>query len=369
MRRDTTILLFLALAAALTAACGGAEPPPASAAERQAVHARLARAERAVVPEEVALRGTVEAVRTATVSTRVMGTVTRVPFEVGQRVARGDLLVAIDPATPQGQLDQARGALLQAEAAHALAEKSFRRFDALAARDAASPAEVDQARAQLDQAAAAVAQARGAVAAAASMAGDASVRAPFAGRVVSRMVEPGDLAAPGRPLVAIEADGERRLVVAVPESLQARLALAPGAPVAVGLDARPELGRLAGTVAEVSPGADRGSRSFEIEISLPLADVATGTAGRAWLTAAERSAVVVPRGAVLDQGGLEIVVLRGDDGTTTTRLVRTGAVLAGGGAEGGARIEILSGLAGGETVLVGLGAVPPAGSPVSEVPR
>ena len=361
-RRLPALLALLALPTlSLLSACGG--EPSADAAPAVAVHARLARAERTSVPETVTLRGTVEAARTAVVSTRAMGTVTRVPVEVGQRVAAGDLLVAIDAAAPQGQLDQARGGLLQAEAAYTLAEKNFRRFQSLAERDAASALEVDQARAQLDQAAAAVAQGRGAVAAASSVAGDASVRATFAGRVAERMVEPGDLAAPGRPLLEIEADGVRRLVVPVPASLQSRLALRTGAPVTVSLDDRPELGRFPGTVAEVTPGADPGSRSFRVEVSLPVPDVATGTAGRAWLAAAERPAVVVPRDAVLRQGGLELVVLRGDDGATTTRVVQTGAAVDAD------RVEVLSGLAGGETLLVGLGAVPPSGSPVREVPE
>jgi membrane fusion protein, multidrug efflux system len=318
-------------------------------------------AERTSVPETVSLRGTVEAAGAAVVSTRVMGTVTRVHAAAGDRVARGDLLIAIDPQAPQGQLAQARGALVQAEAARALAEKNFRRFEALAARDAASELEVDQARAQLQQAAAAVTQAEGAVASADSMAGDANVRSPFAGRVARRMVEPGDLAAPGRPLVEIEPDGERRLVVPVPASLHARAALAVGSPVAVTLDDRPELGRIAGTVVEAAPGADPASRAFEVKIALPVPAVATGTTGRAWIETAARPAVLVPRDAILSQGGLELVVLRDGEGRTTTRLVRTGAAV------GPDRVEVLSGLAGGEEVLVGLGSLPPPGSPVEEV--
>jgi hypothetical protein len=83
--------------------------------------------------------------------------------------------------------------------------------------------------------------------------------------------------------------------------------------------------------------------------------------GKALLAGAERPAVVVPKDAILSQGGLELVVLRGDEGTTTTRLVRRGAAVDAD------RVEILSGLVGGETLLVGLGSVPPAGSPVEVV--
>lgn len=354
------LLLAALLLLAPLAACNETHGTPSPAPEP--VRARVVAAERVDLPETIALRGTVEAAGSAVVSTRVMGVVTRVHTAPGERVARGDLLIEIDPQTSQGQLAQARGALVQAEAARALAEKNYRRFAALAERDAASELEVDQARAQLQQAAAAVTQAEGAVAAADSLAGDANVRAPFAGRVARRMVEPGDLAAPGRPLVEIEPDGERRLVVPVPASLQARAALAVGSRVAVTLDGRPELGRVDGAVVEVAPGADPASHAFTVEIALPVPAVATGTAGRAWIDTAPRPAVVVPRDAILAQGGLELVVLRDPDGRTTTRLVTTGAPVEPD------RVEVLSGLAGGEPVLVGLGALPPAGSPVETVP-
>lgn len=359
--RARGLLLGALLLPALLAGCG--EEPSAPSPAGEPVRARVVAAARTSVPETVSLRGTVEAAGAAVVSTRVMGTVIAVHAAAGDRVARGALLIAIDPQAPQGQLAQARGALVQAEAARALAEKNFRRFEALAERDAASELEVDQARAQLQQAAAAVTQAEGAVASADSMAGDSNVRAPFAGRVARRMVEPGDLAAPGRPLVEIEPDGERRLVVPVPASLHARAALAVGSPVAVTLDDRPELGRIAGTVVEAAPGAEPASHAFEVQIALPLPvpAVATGTSGRAWIETAARPAVLVPRDAILTQGGLELVVLRDEEGRTTTRLVRTGA------ADGPDRVEVLSGLAGGEEVLVGLGSLPPPGSPVEEV--
>jgi hypothetical protein len=101
--------------------------------------------------------------------------------------------------------------------------------------------------------------------------------------------------------------------------------------------------------------------------------------------------VLVPAAAVLRHGGLELVVVRGDDGRASTRAVTVAAVrpvAAGGGAgaaetagveagparggpaaaagraagEPGETVEVLSGLAGGETVAVGLGALPPAGA-------
>ena len=84
------------------------------------------------------------------------------------------------------------------------------------------------ARMQYEQAKGAVEQATGAVEAASSVAKESRVVAPFAGRVAKKMVEPGDLAAPGRPLVMIESTAGRRLVLSVPESIVAASKLAVG---------------------------------------------------------------------------------------------------------------------------------------------
>lgn len=352
----TTILIPALL---ILAGCAGKEEAAKPAAP-PTVSARLAAAEKITAPVTLELPGTVEADRTAAVSSRVMATVTAVHVQAGDAVRRGQALVEIDPQTAAGQVAQARGGLAQAEAGLALAERNFERYKALAATEAASPAELDLARMQHDQAKGAVEQARGAVSAASSVASESRVTAPFDGRVTARMVEVGDLAAPGRPLVQIESAAAHRLNVAVPESLLAGAGLALGSPVTVSIDARPELGRFQGTVVERAPAADPLAHAFAVEIALGAVDVPSGSSGRAYVSAGERSAVTVPAAAVLRQGGAALVVVRDSEGRAASRIVTLGTDLGDG------RVEVLSGLSGGETVLVGLAAVPPLGSPVQE---
>jgi RND family efflux transporter MFP subunit len=341
----------------LVSACASPEPPPADT-ETVVVSARLASAARIDTPQQIELYGTVEAERTAAVSTRVMAMVTAVAVRDGERVRRGQLLVEIDPQASQGQLSQARGALAQAHAALALAERNFERYEALSETDAASELELDMARMRYQQAKGAVEQAEGAVAAASSVAADSRVVAPFAGRVYQRMVEVGDLAAPGRPLLVLESDGSRRLRVAVPESLVVASGLGEGDSLPVAIDTRADLGRMTGSVVERSPGADPVSHSFDFKIALPVDDLPSGTAGRAWVESGRQSRVVVPADALLRRGGVTLIALQTADGTTTTRVVTVGQTTADG------RVEILSGLAGGETVLAGLSEPPPAGARV-----
>jgi RND family efflux transporter MFP subunit len=352
--------IAIATTGVLAAACGHGEKS-SQAAQAAPVAARVARVDQIDVPQWVEVYGTTEADRQTAVSSRVMATVTAVAVTEGQLVAAGAVLVVIDPATARGQEAQARGALAQAEAAHSLASRNLQRFEALAAKGAASELELDMARMQAEQAAGAVEQAQGAVAAAASVARESQVVAPFAGRIVRRMVEAGDLAAPGRPLVVIESATGRRFALAVPESVVAASGLAIGATVPVRIDARPDLGEIAGIVAEKTPGADPMSHTFQVKIELPEVAVVSGAAGRARIATGGRTALVVPAGALLKVGGLDLVIVRDASGRARSRAVSPGATLPDG------RVEVLAGVKAGDEVLVGLGAAPADGAPVEEV--
>ncbi len=358
-------LLGMSLLALSLSACGDSGPHAVLAApEPIAVH--VWHAERQTTAEQTAIAGTVTADRTADISSRVMATITAAHVELGDPVETGQLLISIDPATAAGQLEQTTGALAQARAALALATRNRERFEALAASESASELELDTARMQYEQAAGAVQQAEGAVAAARSLAGESSVRAPFAGRVVARFAEVGDLATPGRVLVRIESKTGRRLTVAVPELLAATTRLAVGTPLPVTLDAYPDLGVLTGTVAEISPGPDPSTHAFTVKIELPTRPdapaLATGSAGRVLLPLGARDSVIVPRAAIVRSGGLDLVVVRDARGLAASRVVTLGNEFHDG------RVEVLSGLAGDEALAVGLTVAPPLGTPLEVLP-
>ena len=356
-RKTVAPIAALGLSAAL-AACGGSHEKGGAEAAVPKVEAALGKAEARETASQVALYGTVEADKTAAVSARVMAAVTSVPVKAGDVVAKGQPLVEIDPQAARGQESQARGALAQAKAALALAERNYKRYQNLNKTGSASDLELDMARMQDEQAKGAVEQAAGAVAAASSIAGDSRVVAPFAGRVTRTLVDPGDLAAPGRPLVMLESGQGRRLVVSVPESLMATAGLVVGKSVPVSIDSLPQLKELKGIVAETSPGADPASHTFAVKIELSGALVPSGSTGRARVATGTRKAVVVPASAVLSQGGMSLVVVKDDQGKARSRAVTVGAPADGG------LVEVLSGLAGGETVLLGLSSAPHDGAEV-----
>ena len=354
--RKTVSLVTLTVAGALAlSACGGGHKA-GDVATPDPVSASLAKAEVREVPQRIELSGNVEAGKSAMVSSRVMASIVTVPVKEGDLVAQGQLLVEIDAATAQGQESQARGALAQAKAGFALAERNYQRFQALQKSGSASELELDMARMQYEQARGAVEQATGAVEAASSVARESRVVAPFAGRVARKMVDPGDLAAPGRPLVMVESTAGRRLVLSVPESVAVSAKLRNGMTLPVTLDAMPGA-PLTGRIVEMSAGADPASHSFTARVEIEGALVPTGVTGRATVETGRRSAVVVPASAVLKQGGMSLVVVKDEQGRARTRAVTLGS-------RDGDAVEVLSGLKGGEELLVGLSAAPADGAEV-----
>jgi RND family efflux transporter MFP subunit len=338
---------FLALipiaALTVTSGCGRSEPELAVTG-RVPISVQVAEVELVSENRPIEVRGIVQPARQAIVSSRTMGPVVALNVRAGDVVAKGRVLLEIQPQVSDGQLSQAEGALAQANAALALAERNFHRFEALHAENAAADLELDMARMQYDQAKGAVAQAEGAVTTAASIAEDSEVRAPFDARVVATMAEVGDLAAPGRPLVQVEALGGQQIWLVVREGDISRVAL--GDPVNVEIDAHRNLGVIPGTIVEIVPSADPATHTFTVKVGLGGAKVDSGFSGRAVIAGDVTQRLVIPASAVHRRGGLELVVVRADDGVARTRAVTTGAMLDDG------RVEILSGLEAADVVAV-----------------
>ena len=244
-----SILVLVVLLPLLLASCGGGEKgetPRAPVAVRTMTVAAVREA------ATVEASGSLRSGRETVISGKTMGTVTSIRKVAGDPVRKGEVLLVIDSRDVDGQIAQARGALAQAQAAAAIAQTNLQRFEQLFTRNAASQLELDQARYQAETAKGAVTQAEGAVATASSYRSYAEIAAPFDGRVVDRLCEVGDMAAPGRPLMKIEDDRTLRLDVSLSESSLG--AAVRGQTVKVRI---PALGdrTLDGKVAEVVPAA------------------------------------------------------------------------------------------------------------------
>ncbi|MEZ5404419.1 MAG: efflux RND transporter periplasmic adaptor subunit [Bryobacteraceae bacterium] len=312
-------------------------------------------------PDEFEATGTVAARQSAAISARVMGYVREINAREGDFVSAGQTIAVIDSrelttahaqaeaavAEARAGVGEAESGIAAAEAQLDLARTTAKRMEDLLAKRSVSQQEYDEAasrvkvgesqvamararRRQLDDK---IRQAEQALASAGVMQGYATVQAPFAGRVVKRLADPGVLASPGMPLLEIEQAGGYRLEVAVEERHLG--AVRRGQAVGVHLDA---IGKpLTGRISEIVPAVDAASRSFTAKVDLPASPVLrSGLFGRAVFPLGERQVVAVPRDAVSLQGQVSSVFVAAD-GVARRRLVQLGA-------ERGGAVEILSGL-------------------------
>ncbi|MEO8367483.1 MAG: efflux RND transporter periplasmic adaptor subunit [Pseudoxanthomonas sp.] len=260
--------------------------------------------------------GVVEAVSSATLTAQTSGRVQAVQVDVNDRVAAGAVLLRLSAVEQQSAASTARAQLRAAAAAAAEAEQNYRRYAALASGQFVSRAQIDQARAARDSAVAARDAAQAGVAQAAQQADYTVVRAPFAGVVSRRLVEPGESVAPGQPLLDMHAPGAMRVEVQVPQSIADQVRAMPRAEVRYG-DGRSV--EAAGVV--VHPQADPVTHSVAVRVLLPQAGEARmpGTTAKVVFPIVAGAAmgpaqaqVRIPASAIVQRGELSAVyVLQG----------------------------------------------------------
>jgi RND family efflux transporter MFP subunit len=310
--------------------------------------------------------GTLRSRSAAAISSRVMAYVREVRAQAGDRVGAGDLLVSLDArdletgqAQAEAGLREARSALPEAASGIAaaragmeLAQTTMKRMRDLLDKKSISNQEFDEAQARLrvaeaqhemalakqSQLESKIRQAEESVNNSKILRSYAEVRAPFAGLITERRVEPGALAAPGQPLLMLEKP-MYRFEASLEESRLPHVRV--GQPVEVSLDAG---GQSSGRVAEIVPAVDAASRSFLVKIDLPQsASMRSGMFGRARFPAGKRMQLRIPAEAIANQGQVQSV-LAVDQETARVRLITTGMASNGG-------VEVLSGLAAGDRIV------------------
>lgn len=324
MKPRLALLLTLPLA---LGACGRAprpEPPVALPAARVSVAA----VQRESAPVLMPLPGTVRAVRRAALAAKVAGTVESPPLALGQAVRAGEVLLKITATEHLARVAQGRALLAQVE-------RELARERGLAASGAGTP---DTVRTLEDRRA----QAQAALGEAEAVLDYAIVRAPFDGVIARKFVEPGDFAGVGAPLLQLDGRDALEIEVAVPESLGAALRL--GATLAVELPTAAL--RFEAAVTELSSAADPATRSTTTKLAVPRGTATRpGQLASVLVPTAPAIALLVPTTAVSSFGQMERVFVADERQRAVLRLVKSGA-------RRGDRIEIVSGLAAGERVVV-----------------
>jgi RND family efflux transporter MFP subunit len=318
--------------------------------------------------------GYVTARRQATVSAKVTGKVVEVLIEEGQRVKEGDVLARLDDTEAraqlslnQSQLTLARSQVAEIQAMLAQAERDFVRQSDLFARQLVSEQSLDAARAQRDMLRARLASSREQIMVAQESVDMAKVqldntvvRAPFAGVVIAKSAQPGEMISPLSAGGGFTRTGIGTIVdmdsleiqVDVNESFINRVA--SGQPVEATLNAYPEW-KIPGEVIAIIPTADRSKATVKVRIAIKSRDrrIVPDMGVRVSFLepagtrpAASVSGVIVPAEAVRVEGqgktGLVFVV-------AAEAVQRRPVTL---GAETAAGRQILSGLREGERVVL-----------------
>ena len=195
-------LLVLSLAAALLPGAAMAQAASAPAADAAPATLTAAFGEVALHPvREVS--AVVVARNDSRIAAEVPGTVLRWGPDVGARVARGALLVEIDPVDHRLARDRARAALDAATARAALARQQLQRARDLVAQNFLSREALAARETDLQLAEADVASQRLALASAARMLAKTRITAPFDASVRQRLVQRGEAVAAGTPLYVL----------------------------------------------------------------------------------------------------------------------------------------------------------------------
>lgn len=317
-------------------------PQPATAEAPAVLTVALARAEQREVARAVVGDGSVVAWRELVIGAEAGGLrVKTVAVEEGDRVRRGDLLVALDDAVPAAQAAQAEAAVVEAEAALRIAEADLRRASDLARSENLARQTLEQRQANARQAEARLLSARARAQEAAARLSQARILAPADGMVSRRAILPGAVVQPGQEMVRLIEEGRLELDARVPELDLA--AVAPGQAVRVLHGAR----EIQGTVRAVAPVVAGETRLGLVHVALPAeSGLRPGMFARAEILPNPAPVLVVPQEAVVFRGPQAVVFVLAEGADRVAQR----PILAGARQEG--MIVVGEGLSPGERVVV-----------------
>jgi len=277
-------------------------------------------------PGALEIPGAVESNRRAVLASRLSASIIKLELREGDAVKAGAPLILLGA-------EALSAAVSAAEVEDAAAARDLRRAEALQAKGAATRNEVENAVTASSNARAALTAAREALA-------HATIRAPFAGRIVKKLASVGDSVNPGQPLLEIEGEGALEVVASVESAVRERLK--PGQQLTIRIDGLDS--PVTGAVRTLAASADPATHRFPLRV-----DVGSAPGLRAGLFAriavpssgSERR-LLVPERAILRRGGLTGVYVV-QDGRAWLRWMAPGDTV-------GESVEARAGLEEGERV-------------------
>jgi len=318
-----------ALGKAQSSGAGGSATADKGSGGAPAVTVEAITASTAPMPQSITAVGSLRSDESVTLRPEVAGRVNAIGFKEGQPVAKGVTLVKLDPAINEAEV-------LQAKANLTLASSKYERAIDLQKQGFISGQAKDEAENNLKVAEAATALAAARLA-------KTEIRAPFAGLIGLRSISVGDYVKEGQDMVNLEAIDPLKVDFRVPEIYLKQVQV--GQKLEVALDALPGR-KYEGMVSAINPLVDAAGRAIVVRAQVRNADTALrpGMFARVrLLTKDERDALVLPEQALVPQGE-EQYVFRIVDGKASRTKVETGQ-------RRGGRVEVVKGVAPGDTIV------------------
>ena len=303
-RRPPRVLALLAVFALAAVSCKRETPPPdktAAVAEDKPISASTRKVELRPMPRYVTLTGSLVPDSSSAVAADVTGKVLSVLVDRGSVVKAGAVLVVLDKRTATIRSREAAANVELARSQVELARQECARADGLLESGALGKAEYDRIKTQCQTSASSLDAARARSEAALQSLGDAVIKAPFAGIVSERLVNPGEYVESRTQIVRLVASDPLRLQLNVPEALLGNVT--PGAAVELQVSAYPNEW-FSGTLRYFSAALRERSRDLLVEavVSNPEQKLRPGMFALARLPLPKGEAPVVPQDSVRVDG-------------------------------------------------------------------
>jgi len=302
----------------LLSACGHEEVPQVSVRPAMVVQPQPSAQAMESYPGEVRARYEPE------LAFRIGGKVSRRLVEEGQRVKADQPLAELDPQDVRLQLEATRAQVAAAEANLSLVRAERDRYKTLMDRQMVSKSAYDNSENLYRSGEARLKQIKAEFSVSTNQASYAVLRAPQDGVVAKRSVEVGQVVAAGQTVFTLATDGEREVLISLPEQNFGRFKV--DQPVSVELWTQPDQ-RFTGRIRELSPAADPKSRTFAARIAFTGGKVPAelGQSARVFIQSAAVVSLSVPLSAVTAENGATYVWVVGANNTLKKVPVRVGA--------------------------------------------
>ena len=305
--------------------------------------------------------GSVMANNNAKVATKIMGKIKAIYVKEGDRVKKGQLLAVIDTSDIDKQIQEAKAGLEEiaqarrevlagikgAKTGYEFAKRTYERFKKLYEEDGipkqkleeietkmvGAKAQLDALNAKLEQINAKEKQIKAKLAYAQVMKGYGEIYAPFDGLVIKKMMDVGDMAAPGMPIFVI---GQDKLIFMsqIDEKLFDKVNLGDELKVKITTTGQEFVGK----VIEKSNSIDPMNRSFTIKLEIPSElDVSPGMYGKVYIPVKSEEKIIIPKSAIVRWGQLTAVYTVDKNGVLRLTFVKLGE-------DYGDKVEVVSGL-------------------------